>query len=142
MRKWVVASTVLFLLITGATAAFAAHALRASTTGADFGNKLSDGFWQWCPNDGSGRFCEHGGWRFYGTITDTVHTDGDNVYSKVQVEGYTPNSFYGNQNGQKYQDWEVYDYQAIITHHAHYWVCRDRSAPFGDNCSTEQNFTR
>jgi hypothetical protein len=137
-RKAVVASVAVFILITGATAAFAATALRASTTGADFGNKKSDGYWRWCPFVYPYGYCQNGGWNFYGTLTDTVTTDGDNVYSKVQVEAYTPNSFYGTQNGQKYQAWEVYAPDEIYTQGAQYWVCRDRSFPYSDNCSTGQ----
>lgn len=51
------------------------------------------------------------------------------------MEGYSPNSFYGTQCGSKYQNYEVYDYQALITTHAEYSVCRDRSFPYSDNCS-------
>ena len=87
------------------------------------------GFWRWCPNNGSGNYCQHGGWRFFGTITDTVHTDGDNVYSAVQVEAYNPNSYYGVQSGAKYQDWETYHTQEVLTQSANYRVCRDRSFP-------------
>ncbi|MDQ3916416.1 MAG: hypothetical protein M3323_13985 [Actinomycetota bacterium] len=133
---------VALLVLTGAVAAWAGGSLRHSTTGADFGNKKSDGYWTWCSNDGSGNFCKNGGFRHYGTITDTNSSDGDNVYSKVKVEGYNPASYYGTQNGQKYQNIETYDYQAILTKNATYWVCRDRSAPYSDNCSTGQSFSR
>jgi hypothetical protein len=142
MRKIVAGSIVAFVILAGATAAFAASALRASTTGADFGNVNSDGFWRWCPFQSPYGYCQNGGWNFYGTITDTVHTDGDNVYSKVKVNALTPASFYGTQNGQKYQAWEVYDADVQLTNSAKYWVCRDRSFPYSDNCSTEKDFNR
>lgn len=119
-----------FLLGVAATSLashLADHALTADDAGVSF-----SGTWEWyTASEG------HGGWHFWGTLSDTNCGDGDNVYSKVKVMGYSPNSFYGNACGNKSQNWEVYDYQATTTTHAQYWACRDRSAPFSDNCSDE-----
>jgi hypothetical protein len=137
MRKNLIVTAVLTagLALCGAGTAFAHHVggnLNHSTTGASF-----SGTWDWSHEDQG-----NGGFNFYGTISDTNCGDGDNVYSKVQVMSYTPNSFYGNACGTKWQGYEVYDYQAIRTTHAEYQVCRDRSFGYTDNCSTKQYFNR
>lgn len=131
-----------FVTLVTVTATFASSGLllRKKTTGADFGIAKADGYRKWCPfvwpNTVPGGYCQHGGFEFHGTLKDTITTDGDNVVSKVRVEGYAWSSFYGTKNGSKYQAWEVYDYQATSTNNAEYKVCRDRSAPYADNCNT------
>jgi hypothetical protein len=130
-----IALAILFVLTVGVTAAFAGGGLSDSTTGARF-----SGQWAWMKKDHSDG--GHGGWHFWGTIYDTKCDDGDGPYSKVKVEGYSANSFYGNQCTSTYQNWEVYDYQALWTGHAEWSVCRDRSFPFSDNCSSVHEFDR
>lgn len=137
MRKKILVSAALTagLVVCGAGTALAHHVggnLNHQTTGAGF-----SGNWDWSHEDQG-----HGGFNFYGYISDNNCGDGDNVYSKVQVMSYTPNSFYGDQCGTKYQSYEVWDYQATRTTHAEYQVCRDRSAPYSDNCSTKQYMNR
>lgn len=127
-----------FTMLMSVTAAFASSGTqnRRSTTGADFGIALSDGFRRWCPNNGSGAYCQNGGFEYHGTLKDTNSSDGDNVYTATRVEGYGWISKYGVENGTRYQAWEIYDYQAIYTNNAEWKVCRDRSFPYTDNCTT------
>jgi hypothetical protein len=108
--------------------------LSASTTGARF-----SGTWEWySASEGT----VGGGWHFWGTLYDTNSSDGDNVYNKVQAEAYNPNSFYGVQNGSEYQNYEVGADDQLTTRNIKYWVCRDRSAPYSDNCSSQQSYSR
>lgn len=137
MRKKIVVTTALTvgLAVCGTGTALAHHVggnLNHSTTGASF-----SGTWDWSHQDQS-----EGGFNFYGTLSDNNCGDGDNVYSKVRVMAYSPNSFYGNECGNEWQAYEVWDYQALRTTHAEFSVCRDRSAPYSDNCSATQNFNR
>lgn len=130
-KKLLVLGFVGIFLLGVAGTSLASH-LANSTLYADDAGVKFNGTWEWY-SAGEG----NGGWHFWGTLSDTNCGDGNNVYSKVKVMGYTPNSFYGNACGDKYQNWEVSDYQATTTTHAQYWACRDRSAPYTDNCSDE-----
>lgn len=164
MRKNLVVLGLIGAFVVGsATAVLAAHLtnypLRHSTTGAQFGNSsltFDDGYingrWEWyaaTDTDLNG-IPTHGGFHFWGRIYDTLCSDGDNVYSKVAVAGYAPLSFYGTldancsdgQPSKLYQNYEVWDPQALYTTTASYNVCRDRSFPYSDNCSTTQTMSR
>lgn len=131
-----------FVVALGLTA-LASHlansTLFANTTGAKF-----NGQWEWYTRDEG-----HGGWHYWGTLKDTGCGDGDNVYSKIKIEGYSPNSIYGDKacddsgDDEEYQNYELWDPQATKTTRAEYWACRDRNFPLSDNCSDENNlFTR
>lgn len=123
--------------------AYGSHLANTNFSADDAGVEWA-GTWEWyTASEGNG------GWHFWGTLTDVGHDDGDNVYSKVKVMGYSPNSFYGDKandgvgDNQEFQNYEVYDPQATTTTHAQYWACRDRNAPLNDNCSDEtRDYTR
>lgn len=137
-----VALTAVFVLTVAGTALashFTDNPFDADSTGVDWA-----GTWEWY-----GSAEAHGGWHFWGTLVDLGCEDDDNVYSKVRVESYSPNSFYGDEkcdgvgDDQEFQNYEVWDPQATTTREAEYWACRDRNAPYADNCSDENNhFTR
>lgn len=118
--------------------AFAGGSLDHSTTGAEF-----DGNWEWYSSSEA-----NGGFHHWGWLYDWGCSDGDNVYTKVKVEGYTPNSYYGNNceaapsGNSEWQNIETYDPQQLYTTYAEFSVCRDRNFPLSDNCSAKDTFSR
>lgn len=111
--------------------------LDASTTGAHF-----EGTREWYRQGD-----HHGAFHYWGTLIDKECDDGDNVYTKVRPEGYAYTSFYGDEkcdgvgDNKKQQNIMSWDPQQLQTNNADWAVCRDRSAPFADNC-TDKHFSR
>ena len=136
MRKAVLSFGLIAAFVVSGTAAWASHgtnySLNKSTTGASF-----SGYWEWYARGEA-----HGGFHFWGTLRDTICDDGDNVYTKAKVEGYSWQSFYGTQCGSRSQNYEVYDPQATYVRSAEWSVCRDRSVPYSDNCGGYIHVTR
>lgn len=105
-----------------------------STTGAAFG-----GWWEWFSYFPQ----ESGSYRYWGYIADTVCNDGDAPYSRVRAYDQTaqmPDN-YGvmcvtGTVANTYQDVTIAMHPSL-THlsSVDYWVCRDRSFPYQDNCS-------
>ncbi len=122
-------------MLTSVGIALATHTgggLNETTTGAHFG-----GGWNWYHKDQA-----HGGFHFWGDLDDTVCGDGDNVYSKVKAANWSPTSLYGQQCGSEYQNYEVWDEDQVTTTYIEFSVCRDRSFPYSDNCSSKRVFRR
>ncbi len=99
--------------------------LAASTTGASFsGSYLFN-----APGT------NHGGFEFYGYLSDTSCSDGNNVKTEAAPEGYGFSSFYGTQCAKVHQDDYVYIGDQTYVSYAYWKVCRDRGTLYPDNCS-------
>lgn len=120
------------------------------TTGAAFG-----GYWEWHsytntppPNN------EDGGYHFWGYLADTICNDGDAPYSKVTINDQAgdPVSLYGTTcvagsvantfqdscagSGAGYATCLFKPHPSVVRiASVDFQACRDRSFPYGDNCS-------
>lgn len=110
---------------------------------ADIEGGVFDGWREWYPQG-----THQGYFHYEGLLTDDVCDDGDNVYTKLKVEGYAWESFYGDQkcdgsgDDQLYQDIVRGDPQVVRTNNARWAMCRDRAFPYSDNCTNERVFER
>ncbi|GGT67225.1 hypothetical protein [Streptomyces lateritius] len=139
MRKLATAAVVAGLFLGGAGAAVAAVADSWHKTPAfrDPGVEFAQVKYLWEPK---GR--NHGGFHFRGTLNDTDHGDGHNVYVEVKVEGYDWNRFKGVQRKKVSLDKVVWDGAAQYTSLAEMRACRDRGTLRPDNCSDPRTFSR
>lgn len=110
--------------------------LDASTDGANW-----NGAREWWPDNMS-----QGAFHYWGGLWDTNAGDGDNVYTKLKIEGYAWESFYGDEAGDgtgdnyEHQDVAMYAPPQQRVVNAQWGVCRDRNV-LSDNCTT-RSFTR